>query len=358
MKILWVGPVFHPTGIATAAREMIKALIKRGNQVQVQDAYSSKYDFSVGLENVNNSIDIKDLDATFVYDYPQFWRAQAGKVVVNHFIHEGTLLWPDWVKLMNNSQGVLAVACKANKNMFTWNGITKPMEVIPYGVSEIYKPMENKPAEDEFVFLSVNSWTGEPGDRKGTDLLIKAFNEEFKEEENVKLLLKISTFWEQRDPEFYAQKIVNITGKANSNILFDSMYRPEEELVTFYQKSDCFVAPTRGEGFGLTILNALACGLPVIVTRDNNSGHMDFCKGNPSVFFIDAPTSMQGDRRFYTEGNMLAEPDVENLKKQMRFVYANRKEIKTEEGCKLARERTWNKTAEKIEEIINGNKKT
>jgi len=357
MKILWVGPVFHPTGIATAAREMIKALIKRGNQVQVQDPYNSKYDFSEGLENVNNAIDIKDLDATFVYDYPQFWRAQAGKVV-NHFIHEGTMLWPDWIKLLNESKGVLAVACKANKNMFRWNGVNKDMSIINYGVSEIYQPMENKPVDDEFVFLSVNSWTGEIGDRKGTELLIKAFNEEFKEEENVKLLLKISTFWEQQDAEFYAQKIINLTGKANTNILFDSQYRDEKELVTFYQRANCFVAPTRGEGFGLTILNALACGLPVIVTKDNNSGHMDFCKGNPNVFWIDAPTSIQGDRRFYVEGNMLAEPDFEHLKKQMRFVYENRKELKTEEGCKMAREHTWDKTAKQIEEIIDGNKKT
>lgn len=356
MKILWSGPVFNPTGIATSAREMIKALVKLGHQVQVLDPYNSTYDFCKGMENLNNAIDVKDLDLTFIYDYPQFWRKYPGKKTITHFLHEGTKIWPEWTNIINGYGSHQFTTCsKPIKNLFKFNGVIQEPKVIPYGVSEIYKPADFDNGE-EFIFLSVNSWTGEPNDRKGTDLLIKAFHEEFKNEPNVKLLLKISTFWDNLKDEYYAKKINQITGEVNQNIYVNSKYVNEEDLVTYYQKSDCFVAPTRGEGFGLTILNALACDLPVIVTKDNNSGHMDFCRGNPSVLFVDAPGLIQGDERFYIKGNMLTQPDLSSLRKQMRYAYENRKEMKqkAKEGGKMAREWTWEKSAQKIVNIANG----
>ena len=59
----------------------------------------------------------------------------------------------------------------------------------------------------------------------------------------------------------------------NKDIIVNSEYVKESELVgKYYHNADCFVAPTRGEGFGMTILNAMACGLPIVVTKDVNSG--------------------------------------------------------------------------------------
>ena len=354
MKILWKGPIFNPTGISTANREIVKALIKAGAQVQCTDPFSSHWDFSKGLEKVNDSIDVDKDTKTIFADYPQFWRDGHG-TLIGHFLHEGTRLHQGWANILNTMDR-LFVPSEATRNLFKWNGVNPEKRVINYGVNpEMYKPLDlpNR-LENEFAFLSVNSWGGDIGDRKGTDLLIKAFDEEFKGEDNVKLILKIGTFWQKGVD--YMNAIVRILGKANPNIIFNDQYAKEEELVTLYNDCDCFVAPTRGESFGLTIINAMACGLPVIVTKDVNSGHMDFCKNRESVLFVDAPKRLQGDQRFFAKGNLLAEPDLESLKKQMRYAYENKDNLRKLALIDSKEVRTnwsWDVTAKKILEFLN-----
>jgi len=345
MKILWKGQIFNPTGIATANREMIKALHKLGVKIQVTDPFRSDFE-NKGLEHFNNPIDVKDANTIFS-DYPQTWSDGFGKLI-GHPIHEGTRLIPGWSQLINRMEKIF-VCSEANKNLYKWNDVVIPIEVIHYGTNpELYKPAEQS-GERPFTFLSVNSWTGKKGDRKGTDLLIKAFDEEFKEGE-AELILKIGTFWQNKVD--FAERVADILGHENPDIIINSEFVKEQVLVDdYYQKADCFVAPTRGEGFGMTILNAMACGLPVVVTKDVNSGHMDFCKNKDSVVWIDAPEVEQGDLQFYAPGNMLAVPDFDSIKKGMRYAFENKEDLskKALVVSHIIRENwTWEKTGEKI----------
>lgn len=353
MKILFKGNLFNPTGLATANREIVKALLKLDVPIQSIDPWHDGYEFNKGLEHLNTAINFnpeqKDIVTIFA-DYPQQWNSGHGKLY-GYFLHEGTRLIPGWNQLINRVSK-LFVCSEATRNLFKWNDIVIPIEVIPYGVNpELYKP--GKDNEGTFIFLSVNSWTGEVGDRKGTDLLVRAFDEEFKDED-VRLVLKIGTFWQKEIN--YEQAVLKILGHKNEKIIINNKYVPEEELIGYYQKANCFVAPTRGEAFGLTIINSMACGLPLIVTKDVNSGHMDFCKGKDSVLWIEAPTVMQGDPRFYADGNMLAEPDFDSIKKQMRFAFENYKDLR-EKAVKnsedIRKNWTWENSAKKLLEALN-----
>jgi hypothetical protein len=55
----------------------------------------------------------------------------------------------------------------------------------------------------------------------------------------------------------------------------------EGQLASLYTACQCFVAPYRGEGFGMPILEAMACGLPAIVPR-----------GGPSDDFVSEETGI------------------------------------------------------------------
>jgi glycosyltransferase involved in cell wall biosynthesis len=82
----------------------------------------------------------------------------------------------------------------------------------------------------------------------------------------------------------------------------------EAELLDLYRDADAVVLPTRGEGFNLPAAEAMAAGLPVIVT--GYSGHLDFC--DESVRLIDyrfAPSRSH----LAVAGSLWVEPDVEDL---------------------------------------------
>ena len=223
MKIIWRGSLFNPTGIATAYREIVKELGKKGVEIQAEDIWHSGWEFNQGLEFLNKPIDAKNVDFTIFADYPHLWKNSYGKPIA-YFLHEGTKLIDGWAQKFNLVPLVI-VPSQATKNLFRVNGVASKIEIVPFGTNpQIYFPEQRE--NEDFIFLSVNSWTGNKGDRKGTDILIKAFDEEFKDEK-VKLILKISTFWEKQPLEFYLKSIKNILGHDNPNILVNSDYLPE-----------------------------------------------------------------------------------------------------------------------------------
>ena len=152
MKIIWKGNVFNPTGLATANREMVKALLKKGVEIQCTDLWNDIYEFNKGLEVLNKPVNVnpnKSELITIFADYPAFWNAGYGKLF-GYFLHEGTRLIPGWNQMINRV-GKLFVCSEATKNLFKWNDVVVPIEVVPYGVIQGYISLEKNPLE-HFAF--------------------------------------------------------------------------------------------------------------------------------------------------------------------------------------------------------------
>ena len=67
-------------------------------------------------------------------------------------------------------------------------------------------------------------------------------------------------------------------------------YVPKDELVRLYQRAACLVLPSRYEGFGLPILEAMACGTPVAAATDEA---MREVAGDAAVFGADVVESVR-----------------------------------------------------------------
>ena len=108
------------------------------------------------------------------------------------------------------------------------------------------------------LFLSRLNW------KKGLDTLIPAFAEVLKKESRAVLVLAGPD--EKNYKKEIELKIVNCKLKIGKDVIFTDMLIGEDKI-SAYRESDVFVLPSYSENFGMAVVEAMACGLPVIITK-------------------------------------------------------------------------------------------
>ncbi len=96
------------------------------------------------------------------------------------------------------------------------------------------------------------------------------------------------------DPMEYAE-IVSLAQKSPHQIHFLGQLT-QAELAKWYAQSDLFVFPSYYEGLGLAVIEAMACGLRVVVS--DTEGLQDWIRSsisNPPVIFVELPTMRDVD---------------------------------------------------------------
>jgi glycosyltransferase involved in cell wall biosynthesis len=186
--------------------------------------------------------------------------------------------------------------------------------LIHWGVNEKQFKKVSRISDDFFTFGTMGSLST----RKGTDLLVKAFSLAFpmRDFKDVRLICKTSSNrydFSSRDPRIFVQM-----GATDFQDLMN----------TFIKKIDCFVFPTRGEGFGLPPLEMAACGIPSIVT--GWSGPLEYFKpemGWLLNYKMVEATSFR-EKIYHEPCGEWAEPDFVQLIDTMRYAYHHKDEIK------------------------------
>jgi len=130
---------------------------------------------------------------------------------------------------------------------------------IPWGTDvDLFQPKARECGEStasQVVFFHSAGWGG-ANIRKGTDLLLKAFQQVTG---NVRLVIH-----SQAPLSKFGDAAADIV-RRDARIEFIERTVPAPGL---YHLGDVFVYPSRLEGIGLCVPEALACGLPVITTDD------------------------------------------------------------------------------------------
>ena len=168
-----------------------------------------------------------------------------------------------------------------------------------------------------FVFLSVFKWEK----RKGWDVLLKAYLREFSGEDNVALFLLTNAYHSDGN---FGNKVVDFVKEMNFKegadgypfVYVIDKHIAQVDLPLLYKAADAFVLPTRGEGWGRPIVEAMAMSLPVIAT--NWSGPTEYLTEENGYPLVVEEMSEVKEGPF--EGHQWAEPSVDKLRVLMRRV--------------------------------------
>ncbi|HET6183402.1 MAG TPA: glycosyltransferase family 4 protein [Acetobacteraceae bacterium] len=226
--------------------------------------------------------------------------------------------------------------------------------VVPHGVeTEIFHPDPQARAPmrarlgigaGDFVFLSVGAMTG----NKGMDLLLRAFAKVCGACAGAKLVLKgVDPLYGSR--ALLEKSLAFLSARERQLVAERTVYAGETlsfvEMAALYQAADIYVSPYRAEGFNLPVLEAAACGVPVICTR-----------GGPTDEFVTDEFARRIDSRkslVAVEGQSASrlDPDLDHLTLLMQAAIEDtewRRQAAQAGASHTAARYTWDHAADKL----------
>lgn len=226
------------------------------------------------------------------------------------------------------------------------------INVITMGVdTDFYQPMnlisENKP----YRFLNV----GKTEIRKGHDVLVEIFNSAFTEEDDVELYIAWDNpFMQPQDKKTW----VDLYKESHLGNKIHFIPR-QQSLKGEYCSADCLIQSTRAEAICLPILEAMACGKPIITT--NYSGMTAFCNKDNS-FSVDIDELEPAFDGFWFKSESLddggwakfGDKQITQFVEYMRHCYKN-KVVTNICGRTTAEKLSWTNVAKNVLEVLNAN---
>lgn len=232
----------------------------------------------------------------------------------------------EWVRASRTTADELWCNSSFSRSSFVRSGADPATTfALPLGFDpHVFSPQvtaRGKPNDDleEFRFIYVGGTIG----RKGIDVLLNAYLNEFQREEPVRLVVKDTGtrhVYRHNNHAAECRRVENDDRLARLTY-FDADLS-SQELAALYRSCDCLVHPYRAEGFCLPVLEAMACGLPVIVTSGGSTD--DLVVHGTGWKVLSRPAGI--DQVSGLESSLpqaWLEPDVDDLRAAMRDAFDN-----------------------------------
>ncbi len=237
-----------------------------------------------------------------------------------------------WMEAIERNVDEVWVPSEHVRRMYLHSGADPDrVVVIPNGVDlDVFAPAasrrwatagESPPSQAgglRFLFVGGLIW------RKGPDILVEAWRRAFAGRDDVTLVLKdygAGTIYEDADRSLY-RELARSSGIPRIELIEDDL--TPAEMATLYRSCDVLVHPYRAEGFAMPVLEAMACGLPVIVTGGAPTD--EFCPAEAS-WRIRAQMAFFPDDRVDTLETVgrpwVLEPDADHLVEILQAVAAS-----------------------------------
>lgn len=312
MKILLTTDAFYPmiNGVAISTDNLYKELKKLGHDVRILTLSHSKkgkvegdiyylkaFKVKVYPDARVKHIIVGELEKSIIDWRPDIVHSQtefstliaaryiakkSGSVHIHtyhtmyeeyvNYLFKGKLIRPKMVgqlvKLLFNKMDAVVVPTKKMKDYLLKFKVEKPLYIVPTGldISKFQHKISSTEKEAllekyELQGKKVLIYVGRIGEEKNIDEVIRFYKAASKEDINLKLMVVGG------GP--YLSKLKELADELeiHDKVAFTGMI-PFEEIYKYYQLGHIFVTSSKSETQGLTYIEALASGVPVICRKD------------------------------------------------------------------------------------------
>lgn len=201
------------------------------------------------------------------------------EVKLAYSMFETTKIPQKWVDILNGEFDGIVVPDPYLIKVYKNSGVKIPIFVLPIPMNlEPYfsHPLKSKPGGKPFIF-------GDCSANKNPCVLLEAFSKAFGNNSDFHLILRSVGIWDRSTIDDLISKL------QLSNVTVDDNCLSREEYIELISNFDCYINLSRGEGFSLIPREALALGIPVIITKNTalkticNSGYVRSVKSQKLV---------------------------------------------------------------------------
>ena len=338
------APLLSYSGYGVHSRQIFKWLINREDfnvTAQVTQWGNTSWMINPDMENgliseiMNRSGNLENgekFDISFQVQLPDEWDPNLANFNFGVTAAVETLTCnPEWISACNKMDAIIVPSEHTKKCLLNTGHISVPLVVVPEAYIE---EIEDDTIEEldleidtSFNFLLFGQLTGNnsKNDRKNIFNTLKWMCEEFKDDPDVGIILKTNTGRGTKiDREITRRAVKSAINEARQgqypkiHMLHGNM--SNKEVAGLYRRPDvkCMVSLTRGEGYGLPLLEASASGLPVIAT--NWSGHLDFMNQGKFIkidYDLIPIDETRVDNRIFMKDSIWAEPSEKDFKRKL-----------------------------------------
>jgi len=269
--------------------------------------------------------------------------------ILNAYGWEESSFPKEYVEAFNEKLDGITVMSSYVKELLIANGVTAPISVVGLGVDHILqKRVKSFPLRTKKLFKFLHISSAFP--RKGVDLLLQAYSDLFTSADDVTLIIK--TFPNPHNTIEEDIKKLQLSKSDLAEIIVINEDLEDAEIAWLYKECDVLVAPSRGEGFGLPMAEAMLFDLPVITTAFG--GQSDFAT-HDTAWLIDYKYA-KAKTHFNLFNSYWVEPSLESLQELLyqfpKMTEIEKKEKTTKAKALIQSSFSWENYREKTEEFI------